>query len=211
MTFELEHQPPKRTPSAVASSVWLAPLRFAYADPPYPGCAKQHYAKDPSGIVAAEVNHAELIERLMTFDSWALSTHTPALRSLLPLCPENARVAAWTKPFCAFKPNVRVAYAWEPVIFWGARPKRDKQQWTARDYVSAMPPIFRKQQIGGTKGQKPLEFCVWLFEVMGLIAADELHDIFPGSGAVTVAWEMWKRQTSLFDGANSVFDQPKLS
>lgn len=175
------------------------PIRFAYADPPYPRCAKQHYRDDPSGITAAEVNHAELIERLQTFDAWALSTHSPALRDILPLCPKGTRVAAWVKPFAAFKPNVRVAYSWEPVIFVGARPKENKQQLTIHDWVSAMPPIFTKRNLDGTKGQKPMEFCLWLFALMGLRDGDEMHDLFPGSKAVSIFWHSYIAQRQLFE------------
>ena len=164
-------------------------ISFAYADPPYPGCAKQHYAKDPSGIRAEEVDHKALIEKLMTFDAWALSTNTPALRWLLPLCPESSRVASWVKPWCAFKSNVRVAYAWEPVIFYGARKKMSKYDITVRDWVSVNITMQR-----GTHGTKPDEFCFWLFNLIGLHPNDKFYDLFPGSGAVMMAWEKWKRQ-----------------
>lgn len=173
-------------------------IRFAYADPPYPRCAKMHYKDDPSGIEAKEVNHGELIKRLMGFDAWALSTHSPALREILPMCPKESRVAAWVKPFAAFKRNVRVAYSWEPVIFFGARGKANKQQLTIHDWVSAMPPIFTKRNLDGTKGQKPMEFCMWLFAMMGLRDGDEIHDLFPGSGAVTMFWKGYLAQRQLF-------------
>ncbi len=172
-------------------------MTFAYADPPYPKCAKRHYRNDPSGIVAAEVDHAALIEMLSGFDSWALSTHSPALRDVLPICPIGARVAAWVKPFAAFKPNVRVAYSWEPVIFFGARKKESKSQLTIHDWISVMPPIFTKRNLDGTKGQKPMEFCLWLFAMMGLRSGDELTDLFPGSGAVSIFWENYLSQHQL--------------
>ncbi len=174
-------------------------MTFAYADPPYPGCAKQHYSNDPSGIVASEVDFSDLIEKLSGYDSWALSTHTPSLRYILPMCPEKARVGAWVKPFASFKPNVRVAYSWEPVIFVGARGKEGKHQLTIHDWVSVMPPIFTKRNLDGTKGQKPMEFCMWLFALMGLRDGDELHDMFPGSGAVTTFWESYLSQRQLID------------
>jgi hypothetical protein len=46
----------------------------------------------------------------------------------------------------------------------------------------------------GLTGAKPERFCWWLFEVLGLDPADEFTDLFPGSGAVTAAYETWKRQ-----------------
>src|SRR5205823_3197858 len=89
-------------------------IRVAYADPPYPGQAKKHYGSE-------EVCHRELITRLTDEypDGWALSTSSPSLTALLPLCPPGCRVGAWVKPFCVYKPGVNPAYAWEPVIWRG--------------------------------------------------------------------------------------------
>lgn len=168
------------------------PIRFVYADPPYLGCAKAHYSKDPSGIKAEEVNHAELIGLLNTYDAWALSTHTPGLRTLLPMCPADVRVGAWVKPFASFKPGVNPAYAWEAIIFRGAR-KRNRNHWTIRDWVSANITLKK-----GTHGAKPPGFCFWMFELMGLTPSDELIDLYPGSGVVSASWEIWKRTASLF-------------
>lgn len=39
-----------------------SPMKFAYADPPYIGQARRHYSHDPA---CAEVNHSELVERLV--------------------------------------------------------------------------------------------------------------------------------------------------
>ncbi len=153
-------------------------MRFAYADPPYPGQAGKHYNRE-------EVDHEELIERLVRDfpDGWALSTSSPALRELLPLVPKGHRVMAWVKPFCSFKPNVNPAYAWEPVIVMGGRP-RGRDMDTARDWVSCNITLER-----GLSGAKPKEFCFWLFEVLNIQPGDELVDLFPGTGAVTDALE----------------------
>ena len=171
-------------------------IRFAYADPPYPGCAKRHYASDPSGIAPVEVCHEALIRELMTYDAWALSTSSTALRQVLPLCPESARIGAWVKPFCAWR-GQRIAYAWEPVVFFNARPKVHADQMTVRDWVSETPPTYHRKAIGRTKGQKGIGFCFWLFDVMGLVDGDELHDLFPGSGAVTIFWQAYINQCQL--------------
>jgi hypothetical protein len=157
---------------------------FAYADPPYPGCAHLYPEK-------TEVNHAELVTRTLPDrgpDGWALSTSSVALREVLSLCPPTARVMAWVKPFAVFKPNVGVAYAWEPVIVYGGRP-RTRQQPTVRDWVSANITMQR-----GLVGAKPHRFAFWLFAVLNARQGDEFHDLFPGSGAVTKAWEAWSRQ-----------------
>lgn len=154
----------------------LTPMRFGYADPPYIGQAKRHYSADPK---CAEVDHVELIARLNRDypDGWALSCHTPSLGYLLSLAPKDVRVCAWVKPFASFKPGVRVAYAWEPVLVRGGRGRMVGR--TVRDWVSAN--IVLK---AGLSGAKPPEFCRWLMEVLGVQPGDEFHDLFPGTGRV---------------------------
>ena len=157
-------------------------LKFAYADPPYIGQAKKHYGPD-----AREVNHKLLITHLCNEfpDGWALSLSSPTLRDVLPLCPTDVRVGAWVKPFAAFKVNVNPAYAWEPVIFRGGR-KRDRTENTVRDWVSAVITLRK-----GVSGAKPDAFGFWLFDLLGMRPGDEFVDVFPGSGAVSAAWEKW--------------------
>ena len=164
-------------------------LRVAYADPPYIGQAKARYSHDPK---CAEVDHRALIDHLNTFDAWALSLSSPTLKQILALCPDGVRVCAWVKPFCAYKPNVNPAYAWEPVIVRGGR-RRTRQQETVTDWVSANITLKR-----GLCGVKPEAFCYWLFGMMNLRRGDDFHDLYPGSGAVTRAWKKWENQTTLF-------------
>jgi hypothetical protein len=154
---------------------------FAYADPPYPGCGHRYPEKK-------EVDHVELIYKLEAEypDGWALSTSSTALHYVLGLCPANVRIGAWVKPFAVFKPGVNPAYAWEPVIWTGGR-KRTRKEPTVRDWVSANITLRR-----GMVGVKPDAFCIWLFQLVGLEPDDTLVDLFPGSGAVSRAWEAWK-------------------
>ena len=159
-------------------------MKFAYADPPYVGQAKKHYNHDPK---CAEVDHAALIAKMESdYDCWALSLSSPSLRQILPLCPESVRVMAWVKPFCSFKPGVPVAYAWEPIIVKGGR-KRLRAQPTVRDWVSENITLKK-----GLTGVKPEKFCFWLFGVVNLLPEDEFFDLFPGSGAVTRAWDSFR-------------------
>lgn len=164
-------------------------MRFAFADPPYPGMGHRYDEK-------VEVNHPLLVAHLVNDfpDGWALSTSSVALRYVLGLCPANVRVAAWVKPFASFKPNVNPAYAWEPVIFYGAR-KRGRDEDTVRDWHAA--PITLQR---GVVGAKPDSFCYWLFELLGVQPDDEFTDLFPGSGAVSRAWETWKQQRKFLAG-----------
>lgn len=153
-------------------------MKFAYADPPYIGCAHLYPEK-------TEVDHVELVKRLVDEypDGWALSLHTPSLQYILSLCPSDVRVMAWVKPFAVFKPGVGVAYAWEPVIVHGGR-KRTREQSTVRDWVSIN--ITMKK---GVIGAKPEKFAYWLFDVLNMQKGDEFHDLFPGTGIMMRCWD----------------------
>jgi len=162
-------------------------MRFAYADPPYPGTAARYYKGEPT--YAGEVDHRALVSLLQErrlssgpdrLDGWALSTSARALRRILPLCPEEARVCAWVKPHGASPLTYGIHNCWEPVIVVGGRQRRPG----ARDWLSALPA-----RGGGTlPGRKPIAFCAWLFGLLGMEPGDELEDIFPGTGVVTAAW-----------------------
>lgn len=164
------------------------PMRFAYADPPYPGLSKRYYGdhRDFNG----EVDHEELVGRLVAgnYDGWALSTSAEALRDVWALCPPETRLCVWvngprkTKSYTAL-------HAYEAVLLWGGRPRRepvvadlcDVLQWGGRQ--SSHP--------GALVGMKPAAFCNWLFELLGASTGDTLDDFFPGSGAVARAWEVF--------------------
>lgn len=159
-------------------------MRFAYADPPYLGCAAKLYGDPAYDSLDA---HRALIDRLEAEfpDGWAMSLHTPSLRLILPLCPDDCRVAAWVKPFCAFKVGVNPAYAWEPVIFRGGRKKRSRTVDTVRDYHSEVIALRR-----GVPGAKPPGFAAWIIGLLGadVRQGDTITDLFHGSGAMLGVW-----------------------
>lgn len=156
------------------------PMRLAYADPPYPGRAARYY-KDQATF-AGEVDHRELIASLQAFpDGWALSTAADALRDVLPLCPPEARVCAWVKPVGACPLTYGLHNTWEPLIVVRGRQRRPG----VRDWLSAQPARFG----GDLPGRKPLLFCAWLFDCLGLMPGDELVDLFPGTGVIGRAWD----------------------
>jgi hypothetical protein len=166
--------------------------RLAIADPPYIGCAHL-YQGQPD--YAGEVDHEALIKRLQDeFDGWVLHTSATAaaIKVLAPLVPDDARWMSWVKPFAAFKRNVSVAYAWEPVIVKPARKPVVSKRLVMRDWVSE--PIALKR---GLTGAKPEAVCHWAFEVMGARPDDDLHDLFPGTGAVSAAWRSWQMKFAL--------------
>jgi len=156
-------------------------MKIIYADPPYIGQAKRHYDSN-------EINHKKLLKHLVQFNGWALSCSSPSLQILIPMLNKitlDYRIGAWVKPFCIFKPNVNPAYAWEPILFKSAR-KGDRNKPTTRDWVSANITLKK-----GLVGVKPDAFSFWLFELLGAEPEDEFIDMFPGSGAVSKAWNTW--------------------
>ena len=171
-------------------------VKLAYADPPYLGLAEKFYGHlhpDAAEYDRPET-HQALIDRLEAdFDGWAMSLHTPSLRTILPMCPPDARVAAWVKPFASWKVGVSPAYAWEPVIFKPLPRKHDRGDATVRDWVAVSITLQR-----GFQGAKPDDFCRWVFEILRAEPTDEFTDIFPGSGAVGRAWDQWSRQGQLW-------------
>ncbi len=155
-------------------------MRAAYADPPYIGLANFYPERQ-------EVDHANLVRELCAnYDTWALSASSPSLHRLLPMCPEDIRIASWVKPFCAYKKNVNPAYAWEPVIFWHPRA-RGNTEYTVRDWL--VEPMTMKK---GMVGAKPVRFCYWVFTLLGLQPGDDLDDLFPGTGVVGDSWLKYK-------------------
>lgn len=194
--------------------------RFAVADPPYPGQSAKHYSGHQD--YAGEVDHRELAEQLGEYDGWILHTSAPALLYVqqclaatgeMPMDPETFkggtyRVYSWVKPFAAFKRNVKVAYTWEPVLIKplrGAETNRI-EEIVYRDHLiceerpeeAVVESITMKR---GLTGAKPEKVCHWAFEAAGLHPDDDFYDLFPGSGAVTRAWESWRAHLGLLEAA----------
>lgn len=161
-----------------------SPGAFRYADPPYPGTSSKYYRDEPS--FAGEVDFPALIASLRAAHDageilgWALSTSARSLRELLPLCPAEARVCAWVKPIGASSRTYGLHNTWEALIVVVGRHRRPGK----RDWLRAMPA--RKE--GTLPGRKPIAFCAWLFEILGMLPGDTLVDVFPGTGIVTRAW-----------------------
>jgi len=158
--------------------------RLAYADPPYPGQARGRYRG------GSEVNLPLLVEYLRSFDGWALSTSTPALREVWNLCPE-ARCASWVKTYAANGWS-RVRYSWEPVLFVSDRRGVEVGAPSSgvRDALVAAPvtAVDSWQEVRGRgAGAKPPAFTAWLLDLLDVEEGDDLLDVFPGSGGVARA------------------------
>jgi hypothetical protein len=164
---------------------------LAYADPPYIGQSERRYAEHPD--YAGEVDHAELARTLADYDGFVLHLSSPTLYEIETHLRDAGvtgyRVMQWVKTFAAFKRNVSVAYAYEPVIVRPARKPvvRKAMGVVYRDWIAE--PITLKR---GLTGVKPEKVCRWAFAMVGAEAQDTLDDLYPGTGAVTRAWDGWR-------------------
>lgn len=178
-------------------------LRFAYADPPYLGRAEYYRAYHPDAMSWNDPEtHRQLITQLQAEfpDGWALSLSERSLRTILPMCPPEARIAAWIsdRPRFAGK-AVPVRKHFEPVIFNGGRSYAETGNRAADYIVTRQEPLpldqpryaLDKATIRSGKtfvGRKPRAFAMWIFDILGVQPDDEFIDLFPGSGAVTAAY-----------------------
>jgi hypothetical protein len=179
-------------------------VKLAYADPPYPGQSKKHYSDHKD--FAGEVDHYRLAEQLVEYDGFILHTSSPALfhcQQALSYVDEypmtecfgtgTYRVASWVKGFAAFKKNVPVAYAWEPVLVKAVRKPKVTGHMVMRDWINEGITMKR-----GLTGAKPERVCHWAFAMAGLDPLlDEIDDLFPGTGAVSAAWDSWCAQMTI--------------
>lgn len=165
-------------------------MRFAYADPPYLGCAHMYAAHHPDAMIWDDPEtHRTLIQRLCDEypDGWALSLHVPSLRTLLPMCPPDVRVGAACKNYAQMRPT-RVQWMWEPVIWRGGRKVNKHLKTGPRDWLEYNTAPRRPSIDGGLIGGKPMAYSRWVFSLLGAERGDTLDDLFPGTGAVSAAW-----------------------
>ena len=170
-------------------------MRFAYADPPYPGQSKRWYENHPD--YAGEVDHAELIGRLCRDypDGWALSTSAAALREVLILCPADVRIAIWHVTSRNLRGNGRWELNWEPVIIRGGRQEHGSAPIISSVLAcGALTGGCSNFENHSLPGQKPSAFCRWVFGLLGARHGDEVDDPFPGSGAVGREWDAYCAQ-----------------
>ena len=160
-------------------------MRLAYADPPYLGQGGRYPEHSAAKVWDAAIAHGDLMQKLdREFDGWAMSASAPSLLPLALMVPAGARIAAWVKPFAAFKANVRCAYTWEPVIFKPGRDRSADGAPVCRDHLSQVIALKK-----GLVGAKPRQFCEWVLDLLGYVEGDEVVDLFEGTGimGVTVA------------------------
>ena len=162
-------------------------MKLVYADPPYYGNGKRLYGEIHSDaeLWDDKDQHIYLLKNLdANYDGWALSCNPKDLKWLLPETPEDSRVAVWVKPFANWRPNYRVQYTWEPVIFKPARPNKGYRKGTesVRDHLVCNIALKK-----GLSGSKPEVFNDWILKLLNYELEDEFDDLFPGTNGMAEA------------------------
>lgn len=150
---------------------------YAYADPPYPGCAHMYPENE-------EVDLLELILGLDDAypDGWAVSTHVRGLLEVGRDLPAGSRVASWVRTQGPLHPPLHFVTSWEPLIFktavvyTGGAPPKDSlvAMTTNRGFMAKR----HGQQLTGSK---PAAFGRWVLQLLGWRPGDTLDDVFPGT------------------------------
>lgn len=175
------------------------PLRIAYADPPYIGMAKRYYGDQPT--YDGEVDHVALLSLLETFDGWALSCSAASIPEVLFSWLQagvaggpprrEPRIAVWHRRRMPH-PHARVLNSWEGVVYVPARSVVPGSQ-PILDVLLGVDARPRPTLPTSVIGMKPPAFSRWMFQLLGAMPGDDFHDLYPGSGLVTRAWEDYTR------------------
>ena len=176
-------------------------MKLCIADPPYLGRAVRWYGAGGigygSGIGQADNHpeaalwddpetHKQLAKDLMeNYDGFAIAMSVHSLSTYLSVIEtkdrNGIRVCVWHKP-SSLPSASRIQNIWEPVIIKVPADRRsNKKGIRTKDVMSALP--LRS----GFVGSKPREWTRWVLDLMGYEEADEIVDLFNGSGAVSNA------------------------
>ena len=168
-------------------------MKFAYADPPYLGMGKKYAGLHPEAKIWDDPKaHTDLVERLCDEypDGWAVSLSVPSLKLYLSACPDDVRIASWTKTFHQIRVNVPIQYAWEPVIWRGGR-KDTPVKPMVRDWHSGVIAMRK-----GLFGAKPQHFNTWILELLQYQQGDTIDDLFPGTGGMSEAVKLFEESAN---------------
>lgn len=173
-------------------------MRLAIADPPYLGRANRWYGSGrghqggrgradhhpDAGDWDRVDTHLELLHHLESdFDGWAYAAAPDYERALLPAIPIGARRLIWHRGN-AVPSGARLRSTYEIVIV------KVPEGRTAHGTGLAVDDVLHAGIDTHTKfaGAKPPAWTRWVLAVLGHDpAADEVTDLFGGSGAVAAA------------------------
>lgn len=173
-------------------------MKLAIADPPYLGRGARWYGdgrghynrvrRSDHHPEAARWDdpaaHVELVERLVRdYEGWAIAGAPDSLGVYLAACPPDIRIMVWHRAN-AIPSGSRLGSSWEFVLMMIPPAKRAHGSALATSDVLTAGV----NNSAGFMGSKPAAWTRWVLAALGYDPAeDELHDIFPGSGAVAAA------------------------
>lgn len=155
-----------------------------YGDGPRDGHAKPADFHADAGEWDHPARHRLLLEQLHDeYDGWAIATCPDGLEHYAPF-PVSAHIMVWAK-LRPMPTSSRIANSWEPVIVLPPRGRRHHP----RSGLGQVPDVLTAAAPGGGfAGAKPAAWTRWVLDALGYDPdADELVDLFPGSGAVSTA------------------------
>ena len=176
-------------------------LAYCIADPPYLGRAERWYGPTGCGhgdgegrassheqayVFDSPDTHRQLVQTLQNdFDGWAIAMSVHSLSTYLSIVETDSRngirVAVWNKP-SAITSGSRIVNNWEPVLLKIPKSRRGHGKGlTCHDVLTCNPPR------NGFIGAKPVEWTLWVMQMLGVQDQDSVLDMFPGSGMVTKA------------------------
>lgn len=79
------------------------------------------------------------------------------------------------------------------MIYSGGRAELARGEALDAFALAARPRISDPRRVIGAK---PAPFLFWLFSLLGARPGDHFDDLFPGSGGVMRAWELWNRRAT---------------
>jgi hypothetical protein len=122
-----------------------------------------------------------LLDLLEGYDGWAIATSPDGLAAYGEL-PIQCRIMAWVKPNA--QPGAhRIGSKWEPVIVFPPVGRRSN-----RGGVGMMSDVLVEPMGGRFIGAKPAAWTRWVLDALSYDPeADEVFDMFHGSGSVAAA------------------------
>lgn len=186
-------------------------MKFAIADPPYYGRARRWYGEGGCGVGHGKgqadnhpeahlwdrpEKHLEMLEQLKTnYDGFAIATSVMGLNVYLREIDlkqgSGYRMAIWHKSYSA-PSGSRIRNVFEPVLVYVPSDRRGYKSHARIDDLRHINP-----KLNGFIGAKPKEWTLWVLDLMGATPADDVDDLFHGSGSVAQALTEWKTNANL--------------
>ena len=180
--------------------------KFAIADPPYYGRAQRWYGVGGCGVGHGKGQadqhpeahiwdtpeaHLNMLKDLqLNYDGFAIATSVMGLNVYLKEIDlrqgSGYRLCVWHKPISA-PSGSRIRNVYEPVIIYIPSDRRGYAEHKRMDDLKTI-----NIKPNGFVGSKPMEWVEWVIDLMGATKADQIDDLFHGSGAVQFAIDNWR-------------------